>query len=518
MVSSGGTLELIGGAALIGTTVFANGATLLVGSGYTQTGTVSAGVTVGVLSGGIASAIVLSGGELEIQSGGTAVLNTIGFSNAGGILKLDQSSVFSATISGFGVPGDIDLADINFSAATLSYSSTTSSSGILTVTDGIHSANLNMLGSYVTANFNMANDGSGGVLVTDPYLDGAANAPAGAPALPSLLSGFAVRPPWQVANVDYHVGVPTGTVLKDPTVSDNLPAGATYNATSHAVIVTGSNVVLNGFDFSVSGGIQIFGSSSALSNTTIENSYFAFSTNSNTAGMIQFYNGNLTLLNDTFNGTGSKVAAGVFYNGSGILTAQYDSFDQMWADAIDMNSSTVTPIIEYNYFGVIGNDPTSHPDPVQWVKNTVNNGVIAFNTIYSPQSGQNHQGTEQLSFHAQLGSTFTNTIVENNVIISTAGGNPTVPFLVLVYAESGNTINGMLLESNYVAPQGGNNVFYPTPSAGTLTNQSFVNTVNMLTGTQVAGPSGASSNVFNVVASPPSGTENPAIRSSSPST
>lgn len=39
------------------------------------------------------------------------------------------------------------------------------------------------------------------------YADGASGAPAGAPQFPTLLSGYAVRPPWKVAGIDYAVGL-----------------------------------------------------------------------------------------------------------------------------------------------------------------------------------------------------------------------------------------------------------------------------------------------------------------------
>jgi len=100
--------------------------------------------------------------------------------------------------------------------------------------------------------------------------------------------------------------------------------------------------------------------------------------------------------------------------------------------------------------------------------------------------------------------------MENNTIIATAGGHPGEPYLIQVSVETvGSTINGVLVESNYVDPAGTFGVFYPT---ATGSNLSFVNTVNMVTGSQVSAPSvGAtySSNVKNVVASPASGTENP---------
>jgi hypothetical protein len=39
---------------------------------------------------------------------------------------------------------------------------------VLTVSDGTHTANINMVGTYSLANFHFANDGSNGTLVTDP--------------------------------------------------------------------------------------------------------------------------------------------------------------------------------------------------------------------------------------------------------------------------------------------------------------------------------------------------------------
>jgi hypothetical protein len=43
-------------------------------------------------------------------------------------------------------------------------------SGTLTVSDSIHTANVTLLGQYVTANFTKASDGHGGTLIGDPPL------------------------------------------------------------------------------------------------------------------------------------------------------------------------------------------------------------------------------------------------------------------------------------------------------------------------------------------------------------
>ncbi|MCX7001587.1 MAG: dockerin type I repeat-containing protein [Candidatus Sumerlaeota bacterium] len=84
------------------------------------------------------------------------------------------------------------------------------------------------------------------------YNDGSANAPTGASLQhPTLFDGYATRPPWKVAGVDYGVGIPTGTVLKDPTAPGILPSGASLDTVNHLIRVTGNNCTLDGFDFSL---------------------------------------------------------------------------------------------------------------------------------------------------------------------------------------------------------------------------------------------------------------------------
>jgi hypothetical protein len=130
---------------------------------------VSSGGTLDIWNFGVLSGATLSGGLIEIQGGGSA--DEIDFSSTGGTLQLDDSKHFSGVISGFGVPGGIDLRDIAFNSATttLGYSGD-ASSGILSVSDGVHSANIHLLGQYTAGNFTLQADGNGGTLVTDPPL------------------------------------------------------------------------------------------------------------------------------------------------------------------------------------------------------------------------------------------------------------------------------------------------------------------------------------------------------------
>jgi autotransporter passenger strand-loop-strand repeat protein len=177
VVSNGGTLELFGGAVadLFATTVVGSGGKLEIGSGYTLTGyTVSSGVTLEAASGGVVSSATISGGRLEVASGGLTGSGPTTFTSAGGDLQLDASLGFHGLVAGFGSPPgvteEIDLRDIAFgSSTTRSFIEASNHlSGTLTVTDGVHTANIALLGQYMASQFHLATDGPAGTLVTDP--------------------------------------------------------------------------------------------------------------------------------------------------------------------------------------------------------------------------------------------------------------------------------------------------------------------------------------------------------------
>ncbi|HJZ98141.1 MAG TPA: hypothetical protein VKE70_16640, partial [Candidatus Solibacter sp.] len=155
----------------------------VVESGGVASGTVirSSGVE-DVLSGGTASSTTINGGTLEVASGGSTGSGPITFTNAGGILQLDDSQDFHGLISGFaspsGVTEEIDLRDIAFTKGRthlIFKEASNHLSGTLTVTDGTHTANLTLLGQYTAANFHLASDGHGGTMITDPMVGSARN-------------------------------------------------------------------------------------------------------------------------------------------------------------------------------------------------------------------------------------------------------------------------------------------------------------------------------------------------------
>src|SRR5215831_6518941 len=136
-----------------------------------------------VQSGGLATGADLYGGTLEVASGGlTSGQLTFGQSSAGSTLVLDAGASLNALVAGFGTfepgygfgvkPDEIDMQGIAFgttkkSAARVSFTEAASNlSGTLTVTDGVHTTSIQLLGQYTASEFATASDGNGGTLIT----------------------------------------------------------------------------------------------------------------------------------------------------------------------------------------------------------------------------------------------------------------------------------------------------------------------------------------------------------------
>jgi hypothetical protein len=112
---------------------------------------------------------------VTVNAGATVDLNApsaaaVTFAGSSGTLQLDQSASYAGTVSSFGGQDQFDLSDIAFAAnTTLGYSANNNNSGgALTVSDGINTANIAMLGQYMASMFVTASDGHGGTLITEP--------------------------------------------------------------------------------------------------------------------------------------------------------------------------------------------------------------------------------------------------------------------------------------------------------------------------------------------------------------
>ncbi|WP_260963154.1 beta strand repeat-containing protein [Pseudomonas citri] len=90
-------------------------------------------------------------------------------SGAAGTLKLDASTAFSGSVSGFTTGDKLDLGDIAFGANTqITYAANdTGTGGLLTVSDGAHSTQITLNGQYAATGLQANAEGSGSELAYD---------------------------------------------------------------------------------------------------------------------------------------------------------------------------------------------------------------------------------------------------------------------------------------------------------------------------------------------------------------
>jgi hypothetical protein len=153
-------------------------------------------------------AITASSGNDTITLGGTGQSVTVGVGKETLIGAAAGGDTFKGTAAGlsgdmiqnFAAAGDaIDATDVAFGAATHVGYAGTSTGGTLTVTDGTHTAQINLTGAFVSAGFHLAADGGNGTSVTysapqtmpppAPVFDLAAGDQTGAPSQHQTQSG-----------------------------------------------------------------------------------------------------------------------------------------------------------------------------------------------------------------------------------------------------------------------------------------------------------------------------------------
>ena len=186
-ISSGATVKASGGGDLIlnGATIEAGGMVATLAGGTAAFGGVSNSGT--IFASGAGSVIdffaAVSGGVTEIGNGTVADLTggeAVTFESGGtGTLKLVDRAGYALSydgkISGFGqnTHQSIDLVEVvsgaNVSATYASATATFVASGTLTVSSGgTIVAEIGLIGHYTTANFELGEDSSGNVTITDP--------------------------------------------------------------------------------------------------------------------------------------------------------------------------------------------------------------------------------------------------------------------------------------------------------------------------------------------------------------
>ncbi|MBR1177225.1 VCBS domain-containing protein [Bradyrhizobium sp. KB893862 SZCCT0404] len=235
-----GTLDLAGNVTNTGTLQADSGGKLLVAGNVTGAGAVTVG----------------NGGTVEFgASVGSG--QTITFNGALATLKIDVPASFAGTITGFsGATDAIDLVGINYGSGQFSQSFN-SSTGVLHVTDGTHSADLHFSGP--TYGFAFSADGSGGTVIKPSNVYTVHNAAE----LNATLLAISVGGGAAAANTNYSIEFAGNISIAS--------LGANLTAIN---LASGSHLVINGAGYSLDGanayrGLFVFGGNVSINNLNI---------------------------------------------------------------------------------------------------------------------------------------------------------------------------------------------------------------------------------------------------------
>ncbi len=147
----------------------------LIASGTLTLAAVTNGGTLSAAGGALTVTGAVTGiGHVDISSGiadfGAAFTENVFFTATTGELKLGSSKTYTGKISGFSKTGttSLDLLDIAFTGTTTAHYSGTTTSGVLTVTEGANTAKITLEGNYLASTFTLSAAPGGGTLVVDP--------------------------------------------------------------------------------------------------------------------------------------------------------------------------------------------------------------------------------------------------------------------------------------------------------------------------------------------------------------
>jgi hypothetical protein len=320
---------------------------------------------------------------------------------------------------------------------------------------------------------------------TDPWttLDGRLNAPSGTAQVPTILNGYptasppnarvrwptltGTQPQWEAAAVDYAVGIdrsiyPTNASLKDPAVV-TPPTGVTPNTSARTFTVTGNNVTLDGWDFSLEGGWQVI---VKADDCTIQNNNFLVGSNLLTPITdLGFAVNNTTIQKNIIDGAGlnnSQNGGLIQLGDGGTLTIVYNQIQNAYYQfmQVGVNSTTnlcLAMIVKYNLMkdAGLGNhlDSSVHGDWIQLFSSntgtpTIDSIEIAFNTIVAQSAFNSGQGFSIVSASGSTLILLGGDISYNTAIVASSSGALNYAFIV-----DTTWLNGSLtMTNNYVDP------------------------------------------------------------------
>ncbi len=228
------------------------------------------------------------------------------------------------------------------------------------------------------------------------------------------------RPPFNVAGVDYHVGVPVGIALRNP-ATDTLPDGCSYKA--GLVTCSKDNAVISGYDFSLHE-VQLY-IPGGVSGTIITNNKFGIGAACKDP-LVDIRNaGSTKISHNSFDGAGPLCPNLLFgtlifsvYPAGAVSTVEYNVFNNIPTDGLQYAgppSGAASIILRYNLFYIQGF--YGHPDGFQANGGNFGPIDISFNTYYNA-TPPSKIGAQPFHVEAQLTSFLDRSTVSHNTIIT----------------------------------------------------------------------------------------------------
>jgi hypothetical protein len=310
--------------------------------------------------------------------------------------------------------------------------------------------------------------------------------------------------PWNMPGVDYYVGVPNGTVLKDPTSASNLPAGASFSG--QTVTVTGCNVTLDGYDFTLHNTALLINVTGTGCTTTVQNSKQHALPNTLTYSPIaEIANlgagGTLVYQKNEYDGLapygqlgGSGLAVNAPICCQGNVKLMYNYFHNFDAKIIQMSGTTPTSTMveKYNLFSNFGScgDSCAHGEAEYMYSGTGTiNYTGQFNTYVLPFY---NSGTSNLTApHAVLASglTISGITDDHNVILAqgpqgTCAQNNQHPYVAAAavfdgaHSVANSFMQNVSFAYNYIDNSGTYFPWYHSGVGVNVTNTTWTNNVD----------------------------------------
>jgi hypothetical protein len=281
--------------------------------------------------------------------------------------------------------------------------------------------------------------------------DGSADAPSGRPQYPDYFTNlsrvrYAVRPPWQVAGVDYRVGIRAGVSLLDPAT---IPRSVATSAGSDPMVInlTSDNVTLDGYDFTLRGWWQI--RSNGHRNLTLRNSKLQNLCIYMDAGPLTVEYCEI----DGLGAAGETVFGCLAYLGTEVgSTWKYNWLHSAQNDFIDLSTSDIDA--RFNLFDTMGYAEDAHADAIQFAGDGIANDIrILFNTYVHTRATMSSPSSF-IDLETQVGSGTQRMnnpeIAYNTASNSAVGGKMGSTFFRI--AQDKGSINGAYVHDNFADP------------------------------------------------------------------